>query len=167
MLPILSIFIGRGIVFIKDLDWAKTFLSKKIGRSIVFIAVFVFIGRYLGYAYAVPKGYQHIVETGKIVKSIANEDDLIVASSAGGSQALYYCDRKGWPLLLPGDDKAKTQEAIDKLSQFIEKGAAYYVCPVMSEFNQSLLFKKHMFSNYSVVEHKPGKYIIFSLSKSK
>jgi len=165
ILPIASIFIARMIVFMQGLDWRKTFLNYRWAKLLLVMLIFPFWIRYTAYAYIVPKGYRYIPEAGRRIQEISNRDDLIIASAAGGAQALYFCDRKGWSFLLPGSDATKGKKAIEKLESLGKKGAKYFVGTVMGDFNKSPLFKEYMLENYRLIECKAGKYIIFSLVK--
>lgn len=164
ILPIASVFIARMIVFIKQLDWRRTFLSYKWGKAFLVILILPFWLRYAGYAYIVPRGYVYIPEAGKRIQEISDKNDLIIASAAGGPQALYFCDRKGWSFLLPGPDETETEEAIERLESLRKRGARFFMSAVMDEFSRSVLFKGYMFKNYKLIEYKSKKYIIFSLA---
>ncbi len=163
MLPIFAIFISRAIVFTGKLDWSRTLLNKRWAKALLIILILPFWLRYAAYAYVVPKGYRYLQEAGERVNEITNKDDLIIASAAGGPQGLYYCDRKGWSLHLTGGGGPTAKEVIKRLEKLKGEGADFYLCPVMDEFNNSPEFKEYMIENYGLIEHKKGRYIIFSL----
>lgn len=160
LLPVASIFIARAIVQIQKLSW------KKIAYTILIILFVPFFLRYSAYAYIVPKGYKYIPEAGKRVQQLTDKGDLVVASAAGGPQGLYFCDRKGWGFLLPVVSDADTEQAIKRLEDLHREGATVFVATVMNDFNKSVLFKEYLFKNYKLMEHKQGKYIIFSLKSN-
>ena len=165
ILPIVSVFIARSIVFLKGLNWNSTVLKYKWGKALVILLILPFWIRYAGYAYIVPKGYRFIPQAGERIQEITQKDDLVIASSAGGVQALYFCDRKGWNLCISGigEDKERLDSVLQEIETYREDGAAFYVCPVMDDFNGNRNFEKYMKSNFDIVEEKPGRYIIFSL----
>lgn len=163
MLPIASIFIGRALVFLKGLDYSKTILNSFLGKAVCFLMVILFVARYAGYAYVVPEGYKYVVEAGNAVKEISEKQELIVVSAAGGAQGLYFCDRKGWPLALPGGDPVKTGETIEKLEKYRMAGATLYVGSVFLDFNESVFFKEYMNENYKVIKYVKDKYVIFDI----
>lgn len=168
VLPIASIFIARAIVFLKDHS-AKDGLitNNRFMRSMFILVAFAFIARYGLSAYIVPRGYRYIPEAGKAVKRLSSQSDPVIASSAGGPAALYYCDRKGWTFQLPGSDPEKNKKAIEKLEDMRDKGATLYMSAVAEEFDKTILFKEYMFKNYRVVEDKKGKFILFTLKDKR
>lgn len=164
ILPIASIFIARAIIFIKQ-KIKRSFLNYALVGVSLLILFFPFWLRYTAYAYIVPRGYRYIPETGKRVQAISKESDLVIVSAAGGVQGLYFCDRKGWEFLLPVTDEAATAKAIERLESLRKAGAKFFVATVIKDFNESRFFKEYLFKNYRLIEHKPDKYIIFSLDK--
>ena len=163
LLPIISIFIARAIVQIRCIDWKKLHLNYKQIYAILIILFLPFFLRYSVYAYVVPKGYRYVSEAGRRIQDISKKEDLIVASAAGGPQALYFCDRKGWTFTLPEGDPNKNVTAIKRLKSYIENGAEYFVAAKTDDFEKSPYFKKYLFDNYDLVEYQKGKFIIFKL----
>ena len=161
MLPICAIFAARGIVFLRCMILERRApLYKWIMIILILVSVPLWL-RYTAYAYTVPRGYRHIVETGKRIQGLTDKDDLIIASAGGGPQCLYFCDRKGWEFLLSSDNNA-----IERLEALRRKGAKYFTSAVMKDFNSNIRFKEHMFENYKLVDKKEDKYIIFLLKDS-
>jgi len=164
MLPVASIFIARMIEFLATLDWRqKTFLKNRVAQVILCIILLAPILRYALYAYIVPRGYRYLPVAGERIQELSSKEDLIIASSAGGPQGLYFCDRKGWSFLLPVSDGKEAEEAIEELKAMRRQGARFFVATVMADLNASPAFKRYMFKNYRLIEDEPGEYIIFSL----
>lgn len=164
LLPLVSIFIARAIVFLKDLPWReKTFLSNKFARLIFLLFLALPLFRYGLYAYIVPRGYRYIPEAAEAVKRISKQSDLIIASSYGGPAGLYFCDRKGWTFPMPGSSKIRTEENIRRLEELRSKGAKYFLVCVVEDFQNSPYFKEYMERNYKIVAQEKGKYILFKL----
>lgn len=163
LLPIASIFVARMIVFLRGLPWKDTFLKYRWAKLLLVLLVLPFWIRYAAYAYVVPEGYRYIPEAGAKIQEISNKTDLIVANAAKGAQGLYFCDRKGWVFHLPCTGRVESKKAIERLESLRKEGAKYFISMVMDNFNKSPLFKEYMLERYKLTEHKPERYIIFSL----
>jgi 4-amino-4-deoxy-L-arabinose transferase-like glycosyltransferase len=164
MLPVASIFIARMLVSLSDSHWYRnSLLVKSWAKLILWLIIILMVGRYAVYAYIVPAGYKHLLEVGRKIRQISTPDALIIVSIKGGTHALYFCDRKGWGLPLPGRDKAKTEDAIDKFKQYIKEGASYYMTPCVEDFYESIYFKNYMDENYKLLTEETDNYIIYKL----
>jgi len=163
ILPVASVFIARGITSTQDNRNPFSLLNKRYIKILLIILFIPFWLRYAAYAYMVPRGYKYIPEAGVEMQFHSNKDDLIIVSAAGGPQGLYFCDRKGWELLLPVATEDDAKKAIERLESLRHKGATYFMATVMPDFNNSHFFSEYMFNNHKLIEHKQGKYIIFSL----
>ena len=165
ILPVVSILIARGLIFFKGYGHIQC--GRAYGKVVIAALVLItalFIARYgIYYAYIVPRGYKHIPEGAKIVREITKPEDLIIASSAGGPAALYYCDRKGRPFLIPPEDENSTQKAIELFEEYRREGCEYYFCPVMLELNRNKSFKRYLYDNYEVIRFEDGKYVLFRI----
>jgi hypothetical protein len=162
LLPVASVFIARAIIQIKYIDWKKWHLNYKQIYVILIILFLPFFLRYSAYAYVVPKGYRYIPEAGRRIQAISKKGDLIIASAAGGPQALYFCDRKGWSFMLP-QFMQEEKEAIDMLRNYIERGGKYFVAAKMDDFENSSNFREYILKNYKLIEYEKSKFIIFKL----
>jgi len=165
MLPIVSIFIARAIVFIEETSSSDKIFKSRWAKAFLAIVILTIWLRYALYAYVVPQGYRYIPEAGARIKQITGKDDLVIASAASGPQALYFCDRKGWGLRIHKLDKKNVEKSINCLEDLRKKGAKFFISTVMSDFEKNTSFSEHMFKNYKLIERKPKKFIIFSLSK--
>jgi len=163
LLPIASILIARMIVLLKDTDYRfKNIFVSKACVIIILAITALFILRYGLYAYIVPKGYRYVVEAGKSIQKISDKDALIIASAAGGSQALYFCDRKGWSFLLPRTLEEE-QSAINRLNEYIGQGASYFLSAKIDDFEKTSAFKDNLFKNYKLIDYQKGRFIVFKL----
>ncbi len=165
-LPLAAVFIAKAVVFLKGLDWkGLTYIRSRAAGVILVLLVGAFIARWGLYAYTVPSGYKYIPEAGKAVEALTNKEDLVVASSAGGPAALYYCGRKGWPLQIWGENTPEDAKLAAKLQDMRAQGADVYVCPVMAEFDSNKAFKEYMRKNFKLIAEEKGKYVVFSLKQ--
>ena len=165
-LPVASVFIARMIIFLQQSDRKKTFLDSRWGRIILIALILPFWLRYAAYAYIVPKGYRYIPEAGIEIQNITQKEDLVIASSAGGPQGLYFCDRKGWGFTLPQNQQEEAP-AVRDLEQYIDKGAKYFVSMKIDDFENTVYFKQYLFQNYKTVAYQKDKFIIFGLEKQR
>ncbi|MBD3296003.1 MAG: phospholipid carrier-dependent glycosyltransferase [Candidatus Omnitrophica bacterium] len=164
VLPVASVLIARGYLFMRE----KLLPGKGRYRKAVLwaasLVTFLFIARYgFYYAYIVPRGYRYIPEGAKVMKQLTSPEDLVIASSAGGPAALYYCDRKGRPFLIPSPDESGTKKSIEIFEDYIREGCKYYFCPVMLELDRNPAFKEYLHDNYQEIASKKNKYIIYKL----
>jgi hypothetical protein len=114
----------------------------------------------------VPQGYRYIPEAGKKIQQISHKDELIIASAAGGPQALYYCDRKGWSFLLP-ESYSDEEDAIKGIRDYTNEGASYFLAAKVDDFEKAPRFKEYMFKNHNLVEYQKDKFIIFKLRQAR
>lgn len=165
VLPVASVVVARGFMFLKGysrLKWRTA--AAKTTVICVMVITGLFIARYgIYYAYIVPRGYKYIPEGAAVMREISAPEDLVIASSAGGPAALYYCDRKGRPFLIPSGKGESTQKAIDLFEEYRAEGNSYYFCPVMRELNGSPAFKKYLYDNYELIASEDDKYVIFKI----
>jgi hypothetical protein len=94
---------------------------------------------------------------------MTDKNDLLVASTPGGSATLYYSRHKGWCFDLPGSDPERTKETIARLEELQEKGAKYFVSVRDDFLKQSADFQHYLRSRYVLVKEEPGLYSIFLL----
>jgi hypothetical protein len=139
------------------------FLHNRLALILAIILICVLLGRYAANAYFVPRGYRHIPILAKTIEQMTDKNDLLVASTPGGSATLYYSRHKGWCFDLPGSDPERTKETIARLEELQEKGAKYFVSVRDDFLKQSADFQHYLRSRYVLVKEEPGLYSIFLL----
>ena len=163
-LPITSIFAARTIVWVWQHASVETiFLKNRFARTMGIVLLLILIGRYVPYAYTVPRGYRHIPMLAKTIEQMTNKNDLLITSLPDGHATLYYSKRKGWSFGLPGNSPEKTKEAIARLEDLQKEGAKYFVSVCEDFLDQSADFQHYLRSRYIVIKEEPGLYSIFLL----
>ena len=163
-LPITSIFAARTVVWIWQHASAEmVFLHSRFARIMGIVLLLILIGRYVPYAYTVPRGYRHIPTLAKTIEQMTDKKDLIVTSLPDGHATHYYSHRKGWSLGLPGNNPEKTKKAIARIEDLRKRGAKYFVSVCEDFLMQSTDFRQYMQRRYRVVKEESGLYSIFLL----
>ena len=124
--------------------------------------------------------FKNILAAGAAMESIASKRDLVIASYGHGPALLYYCNRKGWALAIPGNDEkrwdsgpptedlqTRTIEVIKVVEEYRAKGARYFVVADTERFWVNPQFEKYMLNTYQQEEAGNGKYIIIDLEEKK
>jgi 4-amino-4-deoxy-L-arabinose transferase-like glycosyltransferase len=93
--PILSIFVGLGIDTLLTLR--KIFINKFL---LIFIILLLYvISFYFSYFkvkdyYSIPN---NLINIASIIKTLTQQNDLLVTDTTGDTTLLYLCDRRGYP----------------------------------------------------------------------
>jgi 4-amino-4-deoxy-L-arabinose transferase-like glycosyltransferase len=91
---------------------------------------------------------------GKKVEEISQQGDLVIASFGPDPMLLFYCNRKGWSQYLSSED-----DNIHILEQKRKKGAKYFVCGNLDEFEYDPQFKQYMFEHYKLLSEGSREYL--------
>ncbi len=164
-IPPAAIFISQAVIFLKKSLITERPRFSVIKKLAIVLLILPFWLRYTAYAYIIPKGYQHIISTCREIKNISQKNDLVVAANPGGNALLYYSERRGWRLELPGKNLVKTGQAVNSLDNMIKSGAKYFVCTAIEEIEGSPQFYKYLKERFTVVKESTGEFIVFSLNK--
>lgn len=165
-LPIAAIFIARASsLFMQSAD-QKSYLFGRAGKIAALCILVLLISRHALYAYVVPAGYRYIPEAAKTIKSISGPDELVVVSyQSGSSSLLYYCGRKGWLMNVPeGRADVKALLTIERLEEFKNKGAVYFLSADTDNFSNDML-EDSLTKKYTLIESREKKYFIYKLKK--
>lgn len=129
ILPVIAIFLGKGVDI--ALRGSKETFNKIVSIPTVFICLSLMMA--LSW-YRVRDFYTlfhyEVLETGKIIDSIAPADAKVIAPLGGDTTFLYHTKRNGWPV-------------VDRpFYEFLEIGAKYiaFVNPTKDELNLEKMF---------------------------
>tara|TARA_B100000315_G_scaffold260721_1_gene324450 strand:- start:10900 stop:12342 length:1443 start_codon:yes stop_codon:yes gene_type:complete len=179
-LPVFSVFMGKGLVLlINNIPKSKTYIFNRSSMVFGFLFYLAIVIGYSNSAYKIPEGVKNIVEIGNAVKSISNENDIIVTDYAGWKGA-YFSGRLGYSMTY-GKEKILRYlsrmkkysnepemamvkpDPVSLLEYFRKKGAKYFSCSKCFKPSFPREFYKYLVSNYNVVVEKKGIYKIFDL----
>jgi len=152
-IPIIAVFVARGIGYLLDLETEKFSKWKIYGLILV---VFVFMEMFGWYQIRDFYNINHpeIVEAGQAVERKTNNHVLVIAPYNGDTAFLYQTNRSGWPVM---------QDDIDNM---IKRGAQYYVSVNFDDLTNQLikeaLIEDPVKRKYKLIE-KTDKYVIIQL----
>lgn len=97
VLPVIAMIVGVGIGFV--FSDGKKFIHPFLMSAVIF--VIIIFSFYFSY-YTVSNYYQYsqeLVQEADVIKSLTNQDDLIVTDRTGDTTLLYMADRRGAPAI--------------------------------------------------------------------
>jgi hypothetical protein len=143
-IPILCIFLGRGVSFLLGKNQIFTFPIQIMAVLVLTLFTFAFSWYQIRGYYQI--NHPEIVEAGQAIQRLTPLNAKVIAPYFGDTAFLYQTNRQGWPLMT------------GTIESLIAKGASYYVSVSFDQETKDLMTK------YSVVE-KTDRYIILSLIK--
>lgn len=154
-IPIITIFMAKGIVFLLTLKGASRFLVLGSLFSVLLFSE-MFGWYHIRDFYNI--NHPEIVEAGSAVQRLTPSRSLVVAPYNGDTAFLYQTGRAGWPIM---------QENVDKM---IQKGAHFYVSVNFDELTNNLIkeaiLKDELKRRFKLIE-KTDRYVIIQLVPDK
>lgn len=167
-----AFFIAKFIVFLLEKDFFKEVRYPKIGFILLLVFVTCISARYFIYpAYKTPEEFRNSEKVIKEVKEYVPEDAKIIVSDRNPHAFLYYCDRKGWiividrtkvydrPTCLAKPDKRSSIEIFEDMR---EEGADYFVTTELEKFKKDKEFYDYVIKCYPVVK-MTDTYFLFDI----
>lgn len=176
--PVVAVFIARGLLFFNSSDFWKVTVLKKIRVKTITILTLVLM--FLCSWISIQPFYNYnsyVYEAGLKVRQLTEPDNLIIAGRCSNQAPLYYCDRKGWEINEEGglsnalfycgsELKALIfQDEFTILKYLISQGADYYFTCDLPSFYSSQKLTDYLNDNYKIIL-KSDKYLLYSLKSA-
>jgi uncharacterized membrane protein len=177
--PVISVFIGRGLLLFSNIDYWKETVLKKNNAKVVTASLLIFI--FLCSWFSIQPLYKYnraVYEAGFKIRQLTAPDSLIIAGRCMQQAPLYYCDRKGWEIPegggggisynreYQGKDLRIFNDELELLNYLIKIGANYYLNCNLTEFYSSQKLVDYLNNKYKIIL-KNDQYILYYLGQPK
>ena len=150
ILPVACLLIGHclslsdwGLGVIGRPYWSKVIIAM-VTAAIIILSI--------QSGYHLSKKYQYALEASTFARKIVPDNTLIVST-----KPLYYTHRHGW-LFLPDQNMTITQ-FVEQLTDFIDKGASYYLVTHVMLIDRFPTFKSYLDRNFEQMSQDAHFYL--------